>query len=119
MSVDAHVSIVMITHNRRAEVARSLGHLSRLPERPRLIVVDNASTDGTANSVRREFPQADLLELRENLGAAGRTLGVARAVTPYVAFCDDDTWWRPGSLGRAVELFERHPRLAVITGRIL
>src|SRR5689334_14583846 len=98
MDVDSRISIVMITHNRRAEAIRSLGHLSVLPERPRLIVVDNASADGTASSVRQEFPQADILELRENLGAAGRSAGVARADTPYVAFCDDDTWWQPGSL---------------------
>jgi GT2 family glycosyltransferase len=109
----------MITHNRRAEAIRSLGHLAGLPERPRLIVVDNGSTDGTGSAVRREFPQAEVLEVRDNMGTAGRTLGVDRAVTLYVAFCDDDTWWRPGSLGRAVELFESHPRLAVITGRIL
>jgi GT2 family glycosyltransferase len=119
MGLDPRISTVMLTHNRREEVIRSLGQLSRLPERPSLIVVDNASTDGTASAVRQEFPEAEVLELRENLGAAGRTLGVARVVTPYVAFCDDDTWWQSGSLRRAVELFESHPRLAVITGRIL
>jgi GT2 family glycosyltransferase len=33
--------------------------------------------------------------------------------------CDDDTWWEPGALRRAADLFDAHPRLAVITGRVL
>jgi GT2 family glycosyltransferase len=42
-----------------------------------------------------------------------------RVGTPYVAFCDDDTWWEPGSLRRAADALEAHPRLGVVTGRIL
>jgi GT2 family glycosyltransferase len=43
-----------------------------------------------------------------------------RAVkAPYVALCDDDTWWEPGSLAHAADLFDAHPRLAVATARIL
>ncbi|HEX5272364.1 MAG TPA: glycosyltransferase family 2 protein, partial [Gemmataceae bacterium] len=54
-----------------------------------------------------------------NLGAAGRTLGVRHAAAPYVALCDDDTHWAPGSLSRAADLFDAHPRLAVVTCRVL
>jgi len=39
--------------------------------------------------------------------------------TPYVAFCDDDTWWAPGALAKAADLLDRCPRLASVTGRIL
>jgi GT2 family glycosyltransferase len=38
---------------------------------------------------------------------------------PYVALCDDDTWWGPGSLRRAADLFDAHSRLAVATARVL
>src|SRR5262249_16685765 len=48
-----------------------------------------------------------------------RTLGARRVDTPYVALSDDDTWWEPGGLRRAADLFDRHPRLAVLTGRVL
>ena len=115
-SSGSDVTIVMITHNRLAEVLRSLEHLSRLPERPEILVVDNGSGDGTAAAVGRQFPRVKLLALAENLGAAGRTVGVAHASTPYVAFCDDDTWWETGSLGRATHLFDVHPQAAVLTG---
>src|SRR5262249_48372876 len=55
------ISIAMITHNRRDEVLASLEHLTRLPERPTILVVDNASTDGTAESVAGRFPQVNFL----------------------------------------------------------
>lgn len=116
---DPRVAIVMITHNRVEEALRSLDHLVRLPEQPRIVVVDNGSSDGTASAIAERLPSVEVIRLEENLGAAGRNLGVARVDTPFVAFCDDDTWWEPGSLRRAADLLEVHPRLATVTGRIL
>jgi GT2 family glycosyltransferase len=116
---DPRVGIVMITHNRSEEVLRTLDRLTRLPEQPRIVVVDNGSSDGTSEVVAGRYPAVVVLRLEENLGAAGRNLGVERLETPCVAFADDDTWWEPGSLRRAADLLEAHPRLAILTGRIL
>lgn len=116
---DARVTAVVITRDRCAELWHSLDRLCRLPERPPVLVVDNGSSDGTADMVRREFPGVGLLSPGRNLGAAGRNLGVAAAGTRYIAFCDDDTWWAPGSLGCAADVMDAHPRVAVVTGRIL
>src|SRR5579871_4474580 len=98
---DPRIAVVMITHNRRLEVLRSLDQLRRLPERPRVVVVDNASADGTAEAVESQFPEVEVLRAERNLGAAGRTLGVHHVEAPYVAFADDDTWWAAGALRRA------------------
>src|ERR687895_1668410 len=54
-----------------------------------------------------------------NLGAAARTVGARLVDSPYVAFSDDDSWWAPGALGRAADLLDRHPRLAVLAARVL
>ncbi|MDT3399728.1 glycosyltransferase [Streptomyces sp. B1866] len=113
------VTVVVITHNRRAELLRTLDRLAALPEAPSVIVTDNASTDGTAAAVARRHPRVRLLRPGRNLGAVGRNLAVRYVATPYVAFCDDDTWWAPGSLARAAGLLDRHPRLASVTARIL
>jgi GT2 family glycosyltransferase len=83
------------------------------------VVVDNASADGTADAVRERFAGVEVVEAGANLGATGRNLGVAHVDTPYVAFCDDDSWWDPGMIRRAADLFDAHPRLAVVTGRTL
>jgi GT2 family glycosyltransferase len=116
---DPRVAVVVITHQRRDELLLALDRLLALPEQPHVVVVDNGSTDGTADAVRGRFPQVELVASPENLGAVGRNVGVARLDTPYVGFCDDDTWWDPGSLGTAADVLDEHPRLAVVTARIL
>ena len=117
--VDPRVAVVVITHQRRDEVLGALERLLALPEQPHVVVVDNGSTDGTAEAVRRRFPDVELIASPENLGAVGRNVGVARVTTPYVAFCDDDTWWEAGSLRTAADVLDAHPRLAVVTARIV
>ncbi|MFF4394366.1 glycosyltransferase family 2 protein [Streptomyces sp. NPDC001480] len=116
---DGRTTVVVITHNRRAELLRTLRLLRELPERPPVIVTDNASTDGTADAVRRDFPEVRLLTPGRNMGAVGRNLAVRRVRTPYVAFCDDDSWWEPGSLRRAADILDERPRLAAVTARIV
>ncbi|WP_079127164.1 glycosyltransferase family 2 protein [Streptomyces sp. TP-A0874] len=118
-AADHRTTVVVITRNRRPELLRTLRSLRELPERPRVIVTDNASTDGTAEAVARDFPEMTLLQPGENLGSIGRNLAVEQASTPYVAFCDDDTRWEPGSLQRAADLLDAHPSLAAVTARIL
>jgi GT2 family glycosyltransferase len=70
-------------------------------------------------AVADRFPSVEVVEAGANLGAAARTLGVRRSSAPYIAFCDDDTWWEPGCLSKAADLFDAQPHLAVITGRVL
>ncbi|MBO3739855.1 glycosyltransferase family 2 protein [Actinoplanes flavus] len=116
---DPRVSVVVITWQRRAEALACLSRLRDLPERPHVVLVDNGSTDGTAAAVRERHPDIEVVALRENLGAVGRNIGVRRTRTPYVAFCDDDTWWSPGSLSRAADVLDAHPRLALVNARIV
>jgi len=113
------LTVVIATRDRAAQLAHTLDRLRRLPDHPEIIVVDNGSTDGTPDTVRRHFPRVRLLALRANRGAGARNLGVQAARTPYVAFADDDSWWHPGALTRAATLFERHPRLAALAARTL
>ncbi|WP_277680946.1 glycosyltransferase family 2 protein [Saccharomonospora azurea] len=115
----SRVSVVVITHNRRDEVLRTLEVMTSLPDAAPIVVADNASTDGTADAIADLFPHVSLLRCDRNLGALARNLAVRQIRTPYVAFCDDDTRWQPGALTRAVELLDTYPGLASVTGRCL
>jgi GT2 family glycosyltransferase len=116
---DRRISVVVLTHDRPAELERTLARLHALPEQPPLIVVDNASAPGSVDAVLRSFPTVERVRCERNLGAAGRNAGVARVRTPCVAFCDDDTWWAPGALRRAADLLDAHPALAAVSARVL
>src|SRR5581483_561831 len=116
---DPRVGLVIITHDRRAEALRAVARALALPERPRVVLVDNASADGTAAAVAAAWPAVEVVPLPTNEGAAARNAGAARLGTPYVAFSDDDTAWAPGALARAADLLEAHPRLAVVSARVL
>lgn len=116
---DPRTTVVVITHNRRTELLRTLAELAALPEEPPVTVTDNGSTDGTAEAVARHHPDVRLLCPGGNLGAVGRNLAVRDVRTPYVAFCDDDSWWSPGSLAGAADLLDRHPALGSVTARII
>ncbi|MGW0549553.1 glycosyltransferase family 2 protein [Streptomyces altiplanensis] len=111
--------VVVITRNRRTSLLRTLDLLAGLPERPPVAVVDNGSTDGTAEAVRAGHPGVQLLTPGRNLAAAGRTYGAAALGTPYIAFSDDDSWWEPGALDRAADVFDAHPRLGLLSAATL
>jgi GT2 family glycosyltransferase len=100
-------------------VLRTLRRLAPLHGDVPLVVVDNASSDGTADAIASAFPGVRVVRVARNLGAAGRNAGVHACATPYVAFCDDDTWWEREGLHRAVSALDAHPHLAVVTGRVL
>jgi GT2 family glycosyltransferase len=108
------VTVVIASRNRRDDL------LATLPrhEVP-VVLVDNGSTDGTVDAVRKAHPEVTVLPLGRNEGARARTVGTSHAGTPFVAFADDDSWWAPGDLARAVDVMRRHPRLAVLNARIL
>lgn len=113
------ITVVVLTHNRSTEVVGTLARLVALRDRPRIVVVDNASEDDTAPRIAAFAPEVEVVRSPCNLGAAGRNLGVARVSTDYVAFCDDDTWWDDGTLTRAVELLDAHPHVAVLSARVV
>lgn len=110
----SRVTTVVISRNRRDDL------LATLPRHGRpVILVDNASSDGTVEAVEQQLPHVRVVRLRRNMGATARNIGVRLAQTPYVAFADDDSWWDSAGLDRAVALFDAHPRLGLVAARIL
>ncbi len=100
------VTIVFVVYNRRDELRESLRRM-RLDsdydaDRVDVIVVDNASTDGSSAVVREEFPDVTVIERNENIGASAWNDGFAMAQGDYVLILDDDCYLPPDALRRAV-----------------
>jgi GT2 family glycosyltransferase len=115
---DPRVAVVIIAMNARTRIERTLAQLSALPEAPRIVVVDNASTDGTAEVIRGRFEHVDVVSLACNRGAAGRNVGVTVVDTPYVAFAEDDSWYEPGALRAAADILDAHPSIGLINAHV-
>lgn len=115
----APLTVVVLTRDRPAELRRTLLHLLDLEPPPPVVVVDNGVDQRTPAMLAADFPAVRLITMERNLGAAARNAGVLGATTPYVAFCDDDTWWAAGALEAAVALLDAHPALAVLCARVL
>src|SRR5829696_3090232 len=115
----ADVTIVIASRNRRECLLASLPHHLALPERPPVILVDDASTDGSADAVAAAFPEVQVIRLATSVGGAARNEGIAAARTRYVALADDDSWYAPGALARAVAIFDADPRLGAINAHVL
>jgi len=92
-NVNTGVSIVLITHNRvnlLLDAVESL--LAKTVQTPlEIIIVDNGSTDGTAQIVQERYPRVRLISLTKNLGVSGgRDVGIQEAQYELVLFMDDD-----------------------------
>ena len=110
----SRVTTVVATRNRWPDLQQTLPR-----HQGPVVLVDNGSTDDTVALVRRHFPHVRVVALPRNIGAPARNVGVEAATTPYVAFADDDSWWAPGALERAADVFDAHPRLGLLQGSIL
>jgi GT2 family glycosyltransferase len=108
------VTVVVASRNRRSELVQTLGH-----HPAPVILVDNGSTDGTADAVEQQHPAVQVIRLDRNRGATARNLGVALATTPYVAFADDDSWWEPDALRIAADILDSHPQIGLLAAQIL
>jgi GT2 family glycosyltransferase len=120
MSAEPLISVILATHNRRDVVLATIGRVLSGSVRHGLeiIVVDNASRDGTSDAVERRFPTVRVVRSPHNLGSCGKSLGVPQARGRWTVFLDDDSYPRPGSLDRMVEHFNADASLGAAAFRV-
>ena len=117
------LSVIIVSFNTRRLLDECLASLTRA-ERPsgemEIIVVDNASSDGSQEMVRRRYPQVRLLALQENLGfAAANNRGTAVAEGRYVLFLNSDTLLSRQALVEPLTYLQDHPQTGAITVRLV
>ena len=121
---DVDLSLVVLSWNGRELTLACLESIEREVRQRRdaqrieteTIVVDNGSSDGTAEAVRTRFPWAELVALPRNLGfAAGNNAGLARARRGrHVLLLNNDTLVLPGALERCVNFLDAHPDVGAV-----
>ncbi|MFN3684829.1 MAG: glycosyltransferase family 2 protein [Fimbriimonadaceae bacterium] len=112
----ADVSVVFVSYNTR-ELLREA--LRSVPEACEVVVVDNASSDGSAEMVRSEFPNALLIENGRNVGfGAANNQGLEAASRPLVLLLNSDARATPGAVEALAGVF-RDPEVVAAGGRLV
>jgi len=112
------VSIVLLTYNTRDLTLESLDRLytESLSHDWQLVVVDNASTDGSADAIERAFPDIILVRLGENRGyAAGNNRGLARATGAAVILLNSDVHASVDQLQALADYLGTNPNVAAVS----
>jgi N-acetylglucosaminyl-diphospho-decaprenol L-rhamnosyltransferase len=119
---DDGLDVVIVSYRSRELLRACLKALrAHSPSVPMsIVVVDNASGDGTVEVVAGEFPEVDLVASFRNLGfAAATNLGARRGSSPYLLALNPDTAVTEGALDNVLAVLEDHPEVAVVGPRLL
>jgi N-acetylglucosaminyl-diphospho-decaprenol L-rhamnosyltransferase len=112
------LSLVVVTHNARGHVDPCLEALADAPHE--VIVVDNASSDGTPDRVRECVPAARVIELPENIGfGAANNVGMEAATGRWYLLLNSDAWPRPGAIENLHAFAEANPGVGIAGPRLV
>lgn len=112
------VSIIILNWNRCSDTLECLESVKKSDyDNYRIIVVDNASTDGSQEAIEKQFPDAALIKNKENLGfTGGNNAGIRYALehhTDYVFLLNNDTIVSENMLSELVRAAEGDPRVGI------
>ncbi len=116
------LAIIVVTYNSATEIGPCLdslvGHTAPFPTT--ITVVDNASTDGTADLVRQQWPSVQLIASPANVGfSSANNLGIRATRGDYVLLINPDTVAPPGAIQTLVRGLAAHPDAAIAGARML
>ncbi len=85
-----------------------------------IIVIDNASQDGTPEMIRKEFPEVKLIEVEKNRGyTGGNNLGLKQAKGKYILILNPDIVVLEGAIEKMYEFMENHPKIGLLGPKLI
>ncbi len=116
------VTVVIVSFNTRAVMCECLQSVYRESGflRVQIVVVDNASTDGSAAMIERDFPDVVLIRSDVNLGfGRANNLGFEAAQGRYIVLLNSDAFLTEGALERSVAHMDANPSVGLCGGRLI
>jgi O-antigen biosynthesis protein len=111
------LSVIIVNYNMKALVSECLASLDKLQTDVsfEVIFIDNISSDGSVEAVRKSFPWVSVVANTENAGfAKACNQGVALAQGDYILFLNPDTEMPPGTLDKMIDFFTRNPKAGIL-----
>lgn len=116
------LSIIIVTYNSLGHVNACIQSITRTPPAVdhEIVVVDNASPDGTAAAVRERWPGVRVIEAGVNVGfAAANNVGIRQTFGELFVLLNPDTLVRPGAMDRLVAVLDGRPDVACVGPRLV
>jgi len=116
------ISVVIVGWNAKRYLELCLNSLYEAPARRNMeiLVVDNASSDGSSEMIKTKFPQVKLIRSEENLGfAKGNNLAIRQCQGRYIALVNPDVIMFPGCLDALADFLDQHPKVGDVGPRVL
>lgn len=116
------LSVIIVNWNTYDFLKACLDSLKSTLENPdcEVIVVDNASSDGSSEMVVREYPRATLIQMMSNGGfSSGNNAGIQVARGRYIVLLNSDTEVRDDALGMMCDYMDQKPRIGALGARLL
>lgn len=114
MSADAKVAVVIAAYNCAEYIGQAVESvLSQTHRQIEIIVVDDGSTDGTANALE-QFPEVRYIRQENSGPSAARNRAIRSTDADYIAFIDSDDLWEPGKLAAQIELIREDDGLGLV-----
>lgn len=119
MSENPLVTVNILSFNRKEELRNTLTKVYEQDYKNiEAIVVDNASSDGSAEMVLKEFPLVKLIQLEKNIGVAGWNEGFKVATGEYVLVLDDDSYPAEGVILDGIKIIEKDDSTGIVAFKI-
>ena len=115
------VTVIVVAHNVREEVLACLASVAEhaAPVKAEVVLVDNASHDGTAEAVAEAFPETKVVTLAANVGVAARNAGLRRASGRLRMFLDSDARLTADALPDLVGYLDANPDVGLVGPRLV
>jgi len=120
MNEEPLVTVNILSFNRKDELRNTLTKVyDQDYKNIEIIVVDNASGDGSSEMVKKEFPDVQLIQLEKNIGIAGWNEGFKVAKGEYVLVLDDDSYPDRLSIKKGIYVLNTNEMIAIVAFNIL
>ena len=119
---DADLCVIIVSYNTAHLIERCVDNLRRASGglSVRVVIVDNASRDGSAELIRQRFPDCILIANTQNVGfGRANNQALAYGQTPFVLLLNPDAYAFPDTISKAMQYMHTHPRCGVLGVRLM
>ena len=115
------LSIIIVSFNTKQLLKQTINSFyTELNNNYELIVVDNNSSDGSAKMIQNQFPKAQLIQNKKNLGfAKANNQGISHSNSEYILLLNSDTIVKPNLFKNTLKFLKKNPKVGIVSPKLL